>query len=88
MLSFRALSIFHGYISNRSPKLHTPSRAQHESCMTVPRVRTNVRAKAMSVSGPKFWNPIKSEFRKIESLDAFKHAIYESATFMFENHPT
>ena len=56
--------------------------------MIVPRVRTGAGAKAMSVRGPKFWNTIRYEFRIIESLEAFKLAIPESAMGMFENHPT
>ena len=80
-------SLGHFYVPIVRPNA-VQTRSEIGNCMQIPRVRTKLGEKAMSVRGPKFWNSIKRELRNIESLDAFKNAISDSATTMFENHPT
>ena len=80
-------SLGHFYVPILRPNI-AQTRAEVGNCMVIPRVRTNIGWKAMSVIGPKFWNSIKKELRNIESLKAFKHATSVSATSMFENPPT
>ena len=71
-------------------EVHGTIRTRHSDnkFMSVPRTKTVVGAKAYSVRGPNFWNSIVKELRIIESFSIFKSMVSDSATVMFENHPT
>ncbi len=80
-------SLGHFYVPILRPNV-AQTRSEHTKLMLVPRVRTVMGSKAMSVRGSKFWNSIRMDLRCIDKLDRFKREISESAMTMFENHPT
>ena len=81
-------SLAHFYIPVMEIQGNMRTRQAETKCMTVPRSRAAIGAKAYSIRGPSFWNSLNKNFRVIEYYSLFKSSISASAEVMFENHPT
>ena len=56
--------------------------------MEVPKYKTVMGSKAISVRGPKFWNDIPKDLKETEKYSRFSNAYKSHITQVWDNHPT
>ena len=45
---------------------------RNRESLYVPRIRTNIGARALNVKGPKMWNTLPSDIRSCQTISSFK----------------
>ena len=56
--------------------------------MKVPRMKSSIGQRSFNFRGPKFWNGLPVDVRKISKYLEFKRVVSTNITNLFENHPT
>ena len=70
------------------PVVGRSTRACDTVTMKVPRMRTCIGQQSFNYRGPKFWNGLPVDVRKLNKYLEFKRVVSRDILNLFENHPT